>query len=289
MLHKSGFGMLLCVLAAPVSGQSDVYGGASVSGIYSSSSGLVFDEDSDGSAIVGRGYAGVRWRPDGDTTRLQGSSTYYAYLSGRKDRWSNAIEAEQSIVVGKGVALSVEGSAATNISTLEARSVDQLAAITRLTAETGDHRFIIGAGVRRRSYDGSDARSWSPLAEVDYRYRLGRYRYLDLDARYERTDSDLDIDDYRRLSLAAYYTHPIGRDTRVRAGIAHRRWRWDERLTLSGADQRDQLWLQQARMTHSISDRFDLEADYRRIIRRSNNDALDRNGHRLAATVRARF
>lgn len=280
----------IALAACPAHAQTDLYGGASLSGIYASSSARILDEEIDASALVARGYAGVRLGRH-RATRLQVGSNYHLYLGdGPANRWSNSAEIEQRFVLGDKFSVAFEGAGATNISTLEARSADQLAARARLVVEPNqDNRFTLTAAARRRDYDGSAAHAWAPMIEGDYRRRLGRYQYIDLESRFERVNSNADVFNYRRLSVAAFYTHPVGRETRLRAGLAHRRWSWDERLTSDARPLRDRIWVPQARLTHAISDRFDLEFDYRRPLRRSNDNAFEREGHRLAATVRTNF
>lgn len=283
------FGLLLAGAAVPgTAAAQEAYGGASMSGIYSTESSLTETEELDGSALVARGYAGVRFDPDGNTTRLQAASNYFGYFE-RKDRWSNAVEAEQSLRLGRGTTFSVEGSAATNVLTLERRSTDQAGVAGRLRTEFGNHRLTFGAGTRRRWYDDSDARSWAPFAEAEYRYRIGSWHSVELEGRIERVNSNVDTFDYDRLAVSAFYTRPLARRTRVRAGLTHRRWTWDERFTPGGDQRRERLWLPQLRLTHDLGRDFDLELDARRVIRRSNDDNLDRTGTRLAATVRKSF
>ncbi|MES2904475.1 MAG: hypothetical protein V4696_09855 [Pseudomonadota bacterium] len=280
----------IALAACPAQAQPDLFGGASLSGIYSSSSGRILDEEIDASALVARGYVGARLGQQ-KATRIQFGTNYHLYVGdGPRNRWSNVAEIEQRFTVSKTASVAFEGSGATNVSTLEARSADQVSARARLTvALNKQDRFTLTAAARRRAYDGSSAEAWAPMIEGDYRRRLGRYQYIDLESRFERVDSNDDLLDYRRLSLAGYYTHPLGRATRLRAGIAHRRWSWDERLTSDARPLRDQLWVPQARLTHALSSDLDLELDYRRPLRRSNDDLFDREGHRLAATIRTNF
>ena len=104
----------LCLTSAANAGptSADPFGRVSLSGVYASETTQADDEELDGSALVARGDVGVRLNPKGNVSRLQASSSYYAY-STRLDRWSNSLEAEQSIRVGKGLVLSIEGTAAT--------------------------------------------------------------------------------------------------------------------------------------------------------------------------------
>lgn len=273
--------------AAPATGQ-DIYGGASLSGVFAGETSLDETEELDGSAVVLRGHAGSRFDPGGDTTRIQLSSTYFGYVE-RKDRWSNVLDAEYSLQLSRDVTISIEGSAATNVLTLERRSTDQAGAVTRLRLEPGDHRIVLSGGTRRRWYDDSTARSWAPFLEAEYRYRLGSWHSIAFEGRQEWIDSDLNSLDYKRLSLSAFYTRPLSRDTRLRAGLTHRRWSWDDRFTPARERRHERLWLPQVRLTHEIGPDVELELDARRILRRSNDDRFDRVGTRLAATVRTLF
>lgn len=279
--------IVLSTAAGPALAQ-DHYGGVSLSGVYSSETSLTDSEELDGSALVARGYAGVRFNPRGNTTRLQAATNYYNYFD-RENRWSNAVEAEQGLRLGKDAILSVEAAAASNVLTLERRSTDQTGVAARLRFEPGDHRFTLGAGTRRRWYDDSTARSWAPFAEAEYRYRLGSWHSVELEGRVETVNSDDDRFDYDRIALSTFYTRPLGRNTRIRAGLTHRRWTWEDRLTLAGDKRRERLWLPQLRLTQDLARHVELELDARRVIRRSNDDRFDREGSRLAATVRKSF
>ena len=280
----------LCLASAANAGptSAEPFGRIALSGIYASEASQADDEELDGSALVARGDAGVRFNPRGNVSRVQVTTNYYSY-STRKDRWSNGLEAEQTFRLGKGLNISLEGAAATNLLTLESRSTDQMRLAGQASLESGNHRFTLGAGTRRRWYDRSDATSWSPFGDVAYRYRFGSWHLLEIEARGESVNSDLDKLDYKRFAMSAFYTRPLNRVTRIRAGVTHRRWSWDERLTADGNQRRERLWLPQLRLTRQLGDRFEFELDYRRIIRRSNDPNFDRNGNRLAATIRKDF
>jgi hypothetical protein len=280
----------LCLASAANAGPTgaEPFGRIALSGIYASETSQADDEELDGSALVARGDFGVRVNPRGNVTRLQATSNYYRYFS-RKDRWSNGLEAEQTFRFGKGVIISLEGAATSNVLTLESRSTDQVRLGGQVSAESGNHRFTAGAGTRRRWYDQSAATSWAPFGDLAYRYRFGSWHLLELEARAEAVNSQLDTLDYKRLVLSAFYTRPLNDATRIRAGMTHRRWSWDERLTPSGDRRRERLWLPQLRLTREFGDHFQLDLDYRRIIRQSNDPSFDRKGNRFAATVRKDF
>ncbi len=96
----------------------DPYGAVSLSGVYSTETFLDEVEELDGSALVARGYAGVRFNPRGNSTRFQVASNYFGYFD-RENRWSNRVEAEQVLRLGNDAYFSIEASAASNVLTLE--------------------------------------------------------------------------------------------------------------------------------------------------------------------------
>lgn len=281
----------LLLLSSPAHSQ-DIYGGISTSGIYTESASLLEDEDLQGSAIVGRGHVGAVWEGKKSETRVEASTAYFGYLKNRPDRWSNEIEAAHSRELNDKVAVDFLASAATNVATLESRSADQILGRGRLTFSPAEaDRFRVAAAYRHRKYDdGFSTKGSAPYIEADYRRRLGRYNYLDASIRQEWTNSDDDFYDYKRLSVGGFYTHPLGRNTRARVGLEARRWKFEDRLALGLTEgRRVNLLLPQARLVHQISDALELEADYRRYIRESNDPRFERDGDRLAATIRLSF
>jgi hypothetical protein len=52
---------------------------------------------------------------------------------------------------------------------------------------------------------------------------------------------------------------------------------------------RDSSVTPQLRLIHAFSPATDIELDYRRVFRRSNDDSRDRNGNRLALSLRTTF
>lgn len=286
-----------CALAAAVAAvpanaraaAPETYGSLSLSGIYSSQSGDFDTEEINGSALVPQVTLGARWSQNGNLTRVEATSAYWSYFD-RENRFYNALAIEQRLGLGGNNQLGVTISGAVNLATLEAESADQLAAIGRFIIRPDkSNTLVLGGGVRRRWYDDSNARSWSPIVYADYRRTFARNQYLDLGASHERTNATAAVFDYRRTYLGAFYTHPLGDRTRVRAGLSYRWWQWDARLTPGGRERRDRLLLPQLRLTHNLTRTLELEGDYRRIVRRSNDDRLDRNGNFAAATLRYRF
>ncbi len=267
--------------------QTDGYGGYSIETIYSADAARTLDEELDSSAIVGRLFGGVRLGPEDETLRLEASSSYYGYFS-REDRLANRIEAEKTFAITDETQLIVEASAANNLITLERRDTDQVSLGARIRFDRGDHRVTLGTAFRRRWY-GDGANAWSPIARAEYRYRIGSWHFLEVRATADQVNGNVERLDYKRLEMAGFYTIPITRRTRLRTGITHRRWTWEDRFTLGGQQRRDRLWIPQIRLAQEISKNAEIMFDYRHVIRRSNDNDLDRSGNRISISFRNSF
>lgn len=288
-LGRSAMAIVLSLGAgSQVHAEPETYGGYSIAGVYSSDAARTTDEELDGSAVVGRAYAGVSFDSGGNETQVQVSSGYYAYFT-REDRWTNRLEATQIFEVSDTVQLFAQAAGATNLVTLERRGTDQAGLEAGIRLEKGDHRATLSGAMRRRWYDDGDARSWSPRIGAEYRYRIGSWHSVEVGAFSESVDSDLDTLNYERLQFAGYYTRPVADRTRLRAGLLHRRWEWDGRFAPDGANRRERLWIPQLRLTHRLRDEMSVDLDYRHVIRRSNDERFDRSGNRVAVTFRNSF
>ena len=274
--------------AGQVHAEPETYGGYSIAGVYSSDAARTTDEELDGSAAIGRIYAGVSFDPGGNETQIEASSGYYAYLT-REDRWTNRLELTQTVEVSDTVQLFAQVAGATNLVTLERRGTDQAGLETGLRFEKGDHRATFSGALRRRWYDDGEARSWSPRVGAEYRYRIGSWHSVEVEAFSDSVDSNLETLDYERLQFAGYYTRPVADRTRLRAGLVHRTWEWDGRFAPDGANRRERLWIPQLRLTHRLRDEMSIELDYRHVIRSSNDERFDRSGNRVAVTFRNSF
>jgi hypothetical protein len=288
MLIRNTVALLsLLTSSAALAAGEDPFGELSV-GVIASDNGGQESEDLQSSSAVLEGTVGLRVGPAARQTRIQATSTYYAYFQ-KKDRWRNSAEVEQSLRLGKGAELSVEAGADSNLLTLERNSTDQLRLAGQLRLEDGPHRLTVAGGIRRRFYDENSARSWAPYFDLGYRYRIGSWHFVELTSRIEKVDSDFDRFDYRRFAVSGYYTHPLGKKMRLRAGLTRRRWTWDGRLAPDGSKLRERLWLPQLRLTRDLSHHLALELDYRRVMRRSNDASRERNGNRFAVTLSRAF
>lgn len=289
LLGRSAMAIVLSLSAAgQAHAEPETFGGYSLAGVYSSDAARTTDEELDGSAAIGRVYAGVSFDSGGNETQVQASSGYYAYFT-REDRWTNRLELTQTFVVSDTVQLFAQAAGATNLVTLERRGTDQAGLETGLRFEKGNHRATFSGAIRRRWYDDSDARSSSPRIGAEYRYRIGSWHSVEVEAFSDSVDSDLDTLDYERAQFAGYYTRPVGDRTRLRTGLVHRRWEWDGRFAPDGTNRQERLWIPQFRFTHRLRDEMSVELDYRHVIRSSNDERFDRSGNRVAVTFRNSF
>lgn len=289
LLGRSAMVIVISLCAAgQAHAEPEAFGGYSLAGVYSSDAARTTDEELDGSAVSGRVYAGVSFDSGGSETQVQASSGYYAYFT-REDRWTNRLELTQTFVVSDTVQLFAQAAGATNLVTLERRGTDQAGLETGLRFEKGNHRATFSGAIRRRWYDDSDARSSSPRIGAEYRYRIGSWHSVEVEAFSDSVDSDLDTLDYERAQFAGYYTRPVGDRTRLRTGLVHRRWEWDGRFASDGTNRQERLWIPQFRLTHRLRDEMSVELDYRHVIRSSNDERFDRSGNRVAVAFRNSF
>jgi hypothetical protein len=269
--------------------RNEFYGQLAVSGVAADS---IDDEEEDiaRSALIGRGAIGYVLEQGSGELRIEASSAYYEYLDeGRDHRWSNGIEAEYLADVGRdwraGVGLEYD----TNLATVEFGSTDQLQARGMLEYEPNRaNRARFHAGWRERSYDDlQDSSGSGPFAELDYRYRFGRYHYLTAEMRYERIDSDHQIRDFDRIAFSTFYTHPLSRDARLRGGVMVRHTDFRNRPVLEhpGESRRDWLIMPEIELLYDVSRDWRLETELRYINRRSNDPDFDREGYRAEVSL----
>jgi hypothetical protein len=281
----------LAVTHAPLAASPELYGTASLRVAHRSSQIELTDEEVHSTGIVPRLTGGIRFGDRPTRTQIQVTTAYYEnFDQDRKNRWYKSLSLSQQLPVAEGLALNLRLAGSLNSATLESRSVDQLAANAELEWRPSRvDRITVSSALRRRYYDASSRSSWAPYFGVEYRRRVGNRKYLSFDARKEWIDADGASLDYERLLTGVSYSQPIAKSTSVRLGVDHRRWTWDGRFTATGENRRDSLLMPRIRLRHDISRHTELDVEFRRLIRRSNDDRFDREGNRIAATLRVRL
>lgn len=273
---------------SPLAANPDVFGTASLGKVYSSSEIELTDVDIHSTAILPRLTAGVRFGDSPTQTQIQVTTAYSEYLSeNRENRWYNSLAVSQRVPFSKGISLNLRIGGASNMASLESRSLDQLSGSLELELRPSNaDRITIGGALTRRYYDGSTRNSWAPYLDVEYRRRVGRRKYVQFDARKERVEADDKVFNYERLSTSFSYSQPIAPLTTLGLSLDWRQWTWHGRFTADSANRRDSLLMPGVRINHDISRRMELDLQLRRLIRRSTDDRFDRKGNRVAATLR---
>lgn len=285
--------MLLAGSALPVYAKPDWFGRFDFAGIYADNA-INDGEGDDASSLGLRGMVGFETKGRRGGTRVTLTSGYTDYQSGaRQDRWSNELGLRQRFELTPRTTLDLSGGVAFNLSTLEYRSADQWNAQARLAFDLSPRsRVRASVGYLERDYDdvaGSSARGLD--FGLDYRYRA-EGRTFTAAARQERINATLAAFDYDRTTLSAGYSWPVRKTVEATVGVRAQRTEYGGQPAnpLTGQGQRrDWTVRPEASLVYDPAGPFDVSLDYRYASRRSNNDAFDRDGQRLALTVGYKF
>ena len=278
------------VAACPARAEPDGFARAFVSAVWAEDSALLDDEDFDSSALIA-GLSGG-WEYSKSKTRLQLSSTVVDYTDGgRDDRWNNELRLGQELELSDDVDFDGQLVLATEVQTLEFRNADQATLQGRLTwRPSAADRLRLYAAYRTRSYDDAAATNAdAPYFGVEWRRRVDRGAYFELEARHEEVDADRASFDYRRTSLTASYSRTFDDKTRGRAVLGYRTWTYDNRLTPAGRSREDWSLAPELELRRALTAAVDLELNVRHVIRRSNDDRFERDGNRVAVSLAYEF
>ncbi|MCB2066153.1 MAG: hypothetical protein KDE15_05875 [Erythrobacter sp.] len=264
--------------------------------------GIVLSQSSDSEdelIIVGdggyvRGAAGVTWGDDVTTFRLEADriqTERFGNATGRGHYDRDRITVSATRQLGDDWEVELRGRMYDDLVTAESSDTDELSAAVRIEYEPVlDHRLRAQLTWRERNYDdgqgpgGTASTGQGPRLDVEYRYRLGRYNYLNLDLRAEEINSDNPQRSFTREAVGVSYTQPITRDLRVRPAIEYRHTRFDGRIAPDGQPREDNSVVPEIELLWWPGDwRIEAEAKY---IATSSNDPLrDREGYRFSLTV----
>ncbi|MEM6492786.1 MAG: hypothetical protein AAF650_00260 [Pseudomonadota bacterium] len=172
--------------------------------------------------------------------------------------------------------------------TAESADTDEIQGSARITYEPERaHRLRVRGSWREREYDrgtGGQTTGQGPRIDVNYRHRLGRYHYANLDLRAESIDSDDPRRGYSRQSVKVSYTQPITRDARVRPAFQYLNTRFDNRLNQDGERRHDQLVVPEVEF-HWWPGKWRVEAEAKYLFTSSNLPSRQREGYRLTLSV----
>jgi len=268
---------------------SDLRGEVSASAIIASDRGDEEDNDRSGARLraeldyqqdIGRGEI-----------RLGYDSSVYFYEDGdRPDQWTNRLSLAYAVDVAQDLELSAQVSYASNLSTLEFRSADQVETTGTVEYSPGRHRLRLFGGWRWRDYD-DEARSEGngAIFGAGYRYRLAQSRFLSAGFRFEDIDSDNPRRGYERTTIEAYYQHPLALRSRLRVGAAARFWDFDGRLTPDGDRRRDSAVIPEIDVLYGFASGFLLQGRLQYGLRSSNDPAFRADDQRAILTAGYKF
>lgn len=259
-------------------------------GVAASGRSVDANEDEDRSGGLFRARLG--WDRDVDVNHfdLSFSSAYYAYTDGdRSYRWSNSLFAAYGRDISDTVQISLRARGATRLSTLESREADEARLQGRIAYQEGNHRLRVTGGWRWRDYQDRDgAHGDGPMAEVEYRYRLGRGTYILTEATYEEIDSNEDRLTYDRVTLYGGGRIRMSHDLDLDLGL---KWRdWENSYRLIGTESRHASSIApEAELSYEFDDDWSVTAGGTVIWRNSNDPDYERTVYRGFLTLEKQF
>lgn len=248
------------------------------------------DEEADRSGAILRGELDYEHDFGSSEIRLSYDTGIYLYRDDeRPDRWSNTVRLEYAFEPARDLEFSARASYGSNLGTLEFRSTDQVELRGMAEYSPGDHRVRLFGGYRWRDYDDqADSDGSGAFFGGEYRYRLGRSRFLTTELRFEDIDSDNPSRGYNRTILEAFYQHPLGRGTRLRVGATARWWEYDGRF-VDGVPRRDSAIAPELDLEHYFDNGLLLRSRLQYRFRDSNDPDERSDDRRAILTAGYRF
>ncbi len=264
--------------------------------------GVVTSESSDREdelIIVGdggyiRGKLGLELGDDTTTFSLEADRIQverFGNATGRerydRDRFTASIEQE----LGDDWEVRLQGRVYDDLVSVESSDTDEVQAALRIEYEPVlDHRLRAQVTWRDREYNDDDGPGGAPSTgeglrvDVDYRHRLGRYHYINLDLRAEEINSDNPLRSYTRESASVSYTHPITPDLRARPAVELRHTEFGGRMAPVGTPRDDTQIVPEIEFLWWPGN-WRIEAEAKYIFGNSNDPIRDREGYRLSLSV----
>ncbi|MBV7258803.1 hypothetical protein [Erythrobacter crassostreae] len=243
----------------------------------------------DGDAFTLRAQVGVGLEDDNTRFRIEADRIEVLRLGeGRSDSARDRFTARVQQDLNKEWEIEARARHYDDFVTAESSNTDELQGSVALTYEPErTHRFRVRGTWRDRSYDNGldeDTRGEGPRFDAQYRHRFGRYNYLTFDLRAESINSDDPQRGYERQSASVSYTQPITPDLRVRPAIQFLNTRFDGRLTDTGTQRNDTLFVPEVELLW-WPDKWRVEAEAKYIFSDSNEPVREREGYRLTLSV----
>lgn len=268
---------------------TDFGGEISVSAIIASDRGEEEENDRSGARL--RAELDVQHEVGGGEIRLAYDTSYFVYEDDvRSDQWTNRVTLAYAIDVARDLELSTQVSYASNLSTLEFRSADQLELRGIAEYSPGRHRARLFGGWRWRDYDdAAQSEGSGPIFGAGYRYGIGQSRFLAAEIRFEDIESDDPRRGYDRTILEAYYQHPLAPQSRLRIGAAARFWDFDGRLAPNGDRRRISALVPEIDVLHGFTNGLRLRGQLQYGLRGSNDPAFRADEQRAILTAGYQF
>ncbi|GAA5055571.1 hypothetical protein GCM10023208_19550 [Erythrobacter westpacificensis] len=299
-LAAVAFAMLGAGLSVPSAAQDD--DGWELDPFARVEAGVVTSESSDREdelIIVGdggylRGQVGVELKDERTTFRLEADRIQverFGNATGRerydRDRFTASVEQE----FGEDWAVRLQGRVYDDLVTVESPDTDEVQVSVRIEYQPVlEHRVRATVTWRDREYadtagpGGTASEGEGLRVDVEYRHRIGRYHYVNVDLRAEEIDSDNPDRAYTRESASLSYTHPITDDLRVRPAIEVRHTEFEGRMTPGGTPRDDTQFVPEVEFLWWPGD-WRIEAEAKYIVSTSNDPLREREGYRLSLSI----
>ena len=243
----------------------------------------------DGEAFTLRTQAGLDLANENTRFRLEADRIDVVRLGeGRRDSARDRFTAMVQQKVGKDWEFELRARHYDDYVTAESNDTDEWQGAAMVTYEPVQaHRFRVQATWREREYDrdaGPATTGQGPRFDADYRYRFGRYHYLQFDLRTESIESDDPERGYKRHSAKVSYTQPITPDLRIRPAIEYLDTEFDGRIAPDGARRNDRLIVPEVEALWWPG-KWRVEAEAKYIFTDSNEPARVREGYRVTLNV----
>lgn len=293
-------GALALLVAAPAAAQDgegwalDPYARAEIGVVFSESEDREEDLIINGDGAYARGQVGLlagdgvsEFRLEADRIEVRRFGNATARDSFNRDRLTAAFSQD----IGDDWNVTLQGRIYDDLVTVEASDTDERQVSAQLEYEPVQaHRLRLRGAWRDREYDdgegpdGTSSTGKGPRVDLEYRHRLGRYHYINVDLRAEEIESDTARRGYTRESVGASYTHPLTSDVRVRPAFEWRHTVFGGRLTPDMERREDTQFVPEVELLWWPGD-WRIEAEAKYVFSDSNDPVRDRQGYRFSVSV----
>lgn len=205
---------------------------------------LDVDEDLDASSLAFESEFGLDIESGVDTVHFEFDADYVDFSNPDfTDRWRFRGEAAWTREWSDDWETRLRIDAGESVPTASFFDTDILRVRARLEYEPERaHRGRIEIRWREHDYDDDSGTGSGPRVDADYRFRLGRYNYFEIETRWEEITATDPDRAYRRQEVKLLYTQPITDNLRVRPAISYLATDFPGRAADSSSFRRDRQW-----------------------------------------------